>query len=77
MLAHLKGKLLDVYCDHCRWQGQVVIPHRYRPPECGPMEQSCSYCGKCYLHPLSKIAERDEVEALSHVDDHVFGEPDT
>lgn len=57
------GQLIAAYCDYCRWAGDVTVPKRYKVPECGPMEQSCPYCGNCYLHPQPE----------GPVDDIVYG----
>lgn len=58
---NLRGRGVNVYCDMCNWQGYVTVPTGYKIPCCGPMEQSCPYCGHRYLHEMPRKEHTDIV----------------
>lgn len=64
MRERFAGRQISVYCNHCRWTGEVTIPRNYEPPRCGPMEQSCQHCGHCHLHPMPEAAIQDIVHGI-------------
>lgn len=69
ILTQFAGRPFSVYCDHCRWSGNVTVPRNYEPPRCSAIEQSCPHCGLCYLHPMPEPYVTDIVHGIGMPED--------